>query len=162
MVQPETVLRWHRRAFAWYWTMKSRQRPGRPDVASEIRDLIRRMRQANPLWGAPRIHGELLKSDTPRGAGGLVSGAASNVKLSVMWSWHVKVPPVATFWAPNFTFICSVGTAAIRRLNPLRGDTLYSRTLTAGFCHYHCWDRSPRALTIGLPSMATLDTRASI
>src|SRR2546429_1000528 len=41
-----------------------------------------------------------------------------------MWSWHVKVPPVATFWAPNFTFICSVGTAAIRRLNPLRGDTM--------------------------------------
>src|SRR6266699_6573821 len=65
----------------------------------------------------------VAQSDTPRRAGGLVSGAASNVKLSVMWSWHVKVPPVATFWAPNFTFICSVGTAAIRRLNPLRGDT---------------------------------------
>src|SRR5260370_18804517 len=61
MVQPETVLHWHRRAFAWYWTRKSRPRPGRPDVASEIRDLIRRMSQANPLWGAPRIHGELLK-----------------------------------------------------------------------------------------------------
>src|SRR5260370_34936467 len=61
LVQPETVLRWHRRAFAWHWTRKSRQRPGRPDVAWEIRDLIRRMSQANPLWGAPRIHGELLK-----------------------------------------------------------------------------------------------------
>ncbi len=61
MVQPETVLRWHRRAFAWHWTRKSRQRPGRPDVAWEIRDLIRRMSQANPLWGAPRIHGELLR-----------------------------------------------------------------------------------------------------
>src|SRR5438874_1099645 len=61
MVQPDTVIRWHRRAFAWYWTRKSRRRPGRPDVAAEIRDLIRRMSQANPLWGAPRIHGELLK-----------------------------------------------------------------------------------------------------
>src|SRR5438105_11736048 len=59
--QPDTVIRWHRRAFAWYWTRKSRRRPGRPDVAAEIRDLIRRMSQANPLWGAPRIHGELLK-----------------------------------------------------------------------------------------------------
>jgi len=61
MVQPDTVLSWHRRAFAWHWTMKSRRLPGRPEVAANIRDLIRRMRQANPLWGAPRIHGELLK-----------------------------------------------------------------------------------------------------
>ena len=61
MVQPETVLRWHRRAFAWHWTRKSRRLPGRPEVAANIRDLILRMRQANPLWGAPRIHGELLK-----------------------------------------------------------------------------------------------------
>ena len=54
MVQPDTVLRWHRRAFAWHWTRKSRRLPGRPGVASKIRDLIRRMSQANPLWGAPR------------------------------------------------------------------------------------------------------------
>src|SRR5271166_4498347 len=61
MVQPDTVLRWHRRAFAWHWTRKSRRLPGRPEVAANIRDLIQRMSQANPLWGAPRIHGELLK-----------------------------------------------------------------------------------------------------
>jgi len=61
MVQPDTVLRWHRSAFAWYWTRKSRRLFGRPEVAANIRDLIRRMRQANPLWGARRIHGELLK-----------------------------------------------------------------------------------------------------
>ena len=61
IVQPATVVGWHRSAFAWYWTRKSRRRPGRPGVAAEIRDLIRRMSQANPLWGAPRIHGELLK-----------------------------------------------------------------------------------------------------
>jgi putative transposase len=61
MVQPDTVLRWHRRAFAWHWTRKSRRLPARPEVAANIRDLIRRMSQANPLWGAPRIHGELLK-----------------------------------------------------------------------------------------------------
>ena len=60
MVQPGTVIAWHRRAFAWYWTRKSR-RPGRPEVSAEIRELIRRMSRANPLWGAPRIHGELLK-----------------------------------------------------------------------------------------------------
>jgi putative transposase len=61
MVQPDTVLRWHRRAFAWHWTRKSRRLLGRPEMAASVRDLIRRMQQANPLWGAPRIHGELLK-----------------------------------------------------------------------------------------------------
>ena len=61
IVRPETVIAWHRRAFAWYWTRKSRRRAGRPNVAAEIRNLIRDMSQANPLWGAPRIHGELRK-----------------------------------------------------------------------------------------------------
>src|SRR6516162_140486 len=61
IVQPATVIAWHRRVFAWYWTGKSRRPPGRPGVTAETRDLIRRMSQANPLWGAPRIHGELLK-----------------------------------------------------------------------------------------------------
>jgi hypothetical protein len=49
MVRPDTVLRWHRRAFAWHWTRKSRRHPGRPEVTANIRDLIRRMSQANPL-----------------------------------------------------------------------------------------------------------------
>ncbi len=59
IVKPETVIRWHRRAFRAYWRWKSRGRPGRPKVAKEIRDLIREMSLATPLWGAPRIHGEL-------------------------------------------------------------------------------------------------------
>ena len=62
IVQPETVIRWHRTGFRLFWTWKSRQRrPGRPAVAPEVRALIRRMAEANPLWGAPRIHGELRK-----------------------------------------------------------------------------------------------------
>src|SRR6202023_3352293 len=61
IVRPATVIAWHRRAFAWYWTRKSRRGPGRPNVAADIRDLIRNMSQANPLWGAPHIHGDLLK-----------------------------------------------------------------------------------------------------
>jgi len=61
IVQPATVIAWHRRAFALYWTRKSRRRPGRPQVTAEIRALIQHMSQTNPLWGAPRIHGELLK-----------------------------------------------------------------------------------------------------
>jgi transposase InsO family protein len=61
VVQPETILRWHRAGFRAYWRWKSRGRPGRPKVTLELRELIRRMNKENPLWGAPRIHGELLK-----------------------------------------------------------------------------------------------------
>ena len=61
IVRPQTVVRWHRAGFRSYWRWKSKRRPGRPAVSSEIRQLIREMSIANPLWGAPRIHGELLK-----------------------------------------------------------------------------------------------------
>jgi len=62
IVKPETVLRWHRKQFASYWTRLSRKsRPGRPGKDREIRELIRRMARSNPSWGAPRLHGELLK-----------------------------------------------------------------------------------------------------
>lgn len=61
VVQPDTILRWHRAGFRVYWRWKSRGRPGRPSVSRELRELIRRMSRENRLWGAPRIHGELLK-----------------------------------------------------------------------------------------------------
>src|SRR6201997_2538462 len=61
VVQPATILRWHRCGFRAYWRWKSRGRPGRPRVSCELRELIQRMSKENPLWGAPRIHGELLK-----------------------------------------------------------------------------------------------------
>src|SRR6476620_1420591 len=61
ILKPETVIRWHRAGFRSYWRWKSRHRGGRPTVPLEIRQLIREMSIANPLWGAPRIHGELLK-----------------------------------------------------------------------------------------------------
>jgi hypothetical protein len=61
IIRPATVLRWHRAGFRTYWRWKSRPLGGRPPVSSDIRRLIREMSIANPLWGAPRIHGELLK-----------------------------------------------------------------------------------------------------
>jgi len=60
VVKPETVIRWHRCGFRAYWRWKSHRRGGRPRIQREIRDLIRRMNKENPLWGAPRIHSELL------------------------------------------------------------------------------------------------------
>jgi hypothetical protein len=60
VVRPETVLRWHRAGFRCYWRWKSRKRAGRPRIDRDLRDLIQRMCLENPLWGASRIHGELL------------------------------------------------------------------------------------------------------
>ena len=62
IVKPETFIGWHRKGFPLFWTWKVRHgQPGRPPVSKELRQLIRKMSRENPLWGAPRIHGELLK-----------------------------------------------------------------------------------------------------
>src|SRR5258708_6594414 len=60
VLKPDTVIKWHRAEFRSYWRWRSRRRGGRPTLPTEIRKLIREMSIANPLWGAPRIHGELL------------------------------------------------------------------------------------------------------
>src|SRR5665213_690445 len=61
IIKPETLIRWHRAGFRLYWRWKSRPQGGRPKTELEVRQFIREMSAANPLWGAPRIHGELLK-----------------------------------------------------------------------------------------------------
>ena len=61
IIRPATVIGWHRAGFRAWWRWKSRNLGGRPKVDRELRDLIRRMCEENRLWGAPRIHGELLK-----------------------------------------------------------------------------------------------------
>jgi hypothetical protein len=61
IIRPETLVRWHRAGFRCYWRWKSRPLGGRPQIETELRALIRRMSVENPLWGAPRTHGELLK-----------------------------------------------------------------------------------------------------
>jgi transposase InsO family protein len=61
IIRPKTLVRWHRAGFRCYWRWKSRVRGGRPKIATNLRALIRRISVENPLWGAPRIHGELLK-----------------------------------------------------------------------------------------------------
>src|ERR1700726_2572534 len=61
IIRPATLVRWHRAGFRCYWRWKSRRRGGRPQIEADLRALIRRMSIENPLWGSPRIHGELLK-----------------------------------------------------------------------------------------------------
>jgi putative transposase len=89
IVKPETVIAWRRRKFREYWTTLTRSgRPGRPSIPREVRDLIRRMSSANPLWGAPHIVGELGKIgiDLPR----------STVAKYMVRRWR---PPSATWRA---------------------------------------------------------------
>jgi putative transposase len=61
VVKPETVVGWHRVGFRLFWRWRSRARGGRPKTTAEIRALIRRLAEENPTWGAPKVHGELLK-----------------------------------------------------------------------------------------------------
>jgi hypothetical protein len=88
IVKPETVLAWHRAGFRLFWTWKVRHvgQPGRPTVPREIRDLIRKMCRENPGWGAPHIHGELLKL-------GIDVGESSVSKYMV----HGRKPPSQTW-----------------------------------------------------------------
>jgi hypothetical protein len=61
IIRPEMMVRWHRAGFRSYWRWKSRKRGGRPQISPDLGSLLREMSRDNPLWGAPRIHGELLK-----------------------------------------------------------------------------------------------------
>jgi hypothetical protein len=61
IVKPATVIKWHRTAFKFYWRRKCKSKGGRPKISKEVITLIKRMANENPQWGAPRIHGELLK-----------------------------------------------------------------------------------------------------
>jgi hypothetical protein len=84
LVKPATVVQWHRKGFRLHWRWRSR-RTGRPKAGTEIRALIRRMSRANPLWGAPRIHGELLK----------LGIKISQATVGRWMPWRPRVPSMA-------------------------------------------------------------------
>jgi transposase InsO family protein len=102
IVTPDTVVHWHRRGFALYWRWRSRpRRPGRPAVAADIRALIRRMQAANPLWGAPRIHGELRKL-------GIEIAQATVAKYLARYGGKTPSPTWRTFLTNHVSQIASV------------------------------------------------------
>ena len=109
-VQPGTVIAWQRRRFRDHWTFLSRARPGRPAVAKEIQDLIRKMSRANPGWGSPRIVGELAKLGIPVAKATVEKYMVRSRKpLSPTWRAflenHVKdVVSVDFFVVPTITF----------------------------------------------------------
>src|ERR1700730_11911186 len=99
LVKPATVVQWHRKGFRTYWRWRSR-RPGRPKMSTEIRDLIRQMSRANPLWGAPRIHGELLKLG--------IEVSQATVGRYLPWRPKVPSPTWRTFLQNHMTDIVAV------------------------------------------------------
>ena len=115
LVKPATVVQWHRKGFRLYWRWRSR-RLGRPKMSTEIRDLIRQMSLANPLWGAPRIHGELLKLG--------IEVSQATVGRYLPWRPKVPSPTWRSFLHNHLTDIAAidmfvVATATFRLLYAL-------------------------------------------
>ncbi|WP_202804171.1 helix-turn-helix domain-containing protein [Methylocystis sp. ATCC 49242] len=156
LVKPATVVQWHRKGFQFYWRRRSR-RLGRPRTGAEIRDLIRQMSLANPLWGAPRIHGELLKLG--------IEVSQATVGRYLPWRPKAPSPTWRSFLHNHFTDIAAiemfvVATATFRLLyalmvlghdrrrvihfavtqNPTQG--WLARQMTEAFP----WDTAPRYL----------------
>jgi hypothetical protein len=127
IVQPATVLAWHRRGFRLFWTWKSRHRTGRPGVPRDVRALIREMSTANPLWGAPRIHGELQKL-------GISVSQSSVAKLwllkrsNELSRLRLQACPIASFRGVRLRldviYTTSVVNACLKRLGNSKPSTL--------------------------------------
>src|SRR5881397_764481 len=102
IIRPETLVRWHRAGFRRYWRWKSRSLGGRPKIAADLRALIRRMSAENPLWGAPRIHGELLNYGARRASMVSCSSSASrSLSRASRSTWSSDVDPRPRDGAPS-------------------------------------------------------------
>src|SRR6266849_5271379 len=115
LVKPATVVQWHRKGFRTYWRWRSRS-PGRPKMSTEIRDLIRQMSLANPLWGAPHIHCELLKLG--------IEVSQATVGRYLRWRPKAPSPTWRSFLHNHLTDIAAidmfvVATATFRNLYAL-------------------------------------------
>jgi len=115
IVQLETVVAWHRRGFRLFWAWKIRRgQPGRPTLPREVRDLIRRMCRENPAWGAPRIHGELLKL-------GINVGKAASAN-----TWSAAVSRRRRLGVPFWTIMASSWSPSIS--SPARFTKIINKT----------------------------------
>jgi hypothetical protein len=110
IIRPETLVRWHRAGFRRYWRWKSRSAGGRPPIYAELRALIRRMSVHNPLRGAPRIHGELLKLGFEVAQSSVAKyvirqpTSPSQRWLAFLRNHSTQIAAMDLFVAPSFTF----------------------------------------------------------
>jgi hypothetical protein len=99
ILRPETVIRLRRAGLRAYWGWKSRSRGGRPPTTADIRQLIRQMSVANPIWGAPRIHGELLKLGID--VGQVIPGDSANASAVSPMMNRSTIPPPSISPSPT-------------------------------------------------------------
>jgi putative transposase len=128
IVRPETVVAWHRKGFRLFWTWKVRHgQPGRPVISRELRDLIRKMCRENPSWGAPRIHGELLKLGIDIGESSVSKYMVRNRKppsqtgcLKSQSLPGCELPPLGVL--KSVSGLCSLAHACIGEFHSLDSD----------------------------------------
>ena len=126
IVRPETLVRWHRAGFRSYWRWKSRNRGGRPQIDTHLRALIGQMSLDNPLWGAPRIDGELLK----------LGFEVAQSTVAKYMKRHVG-PPGQSWWTFLRNHMPEIAAM----------DLFVVPTLTFN----HCWVRSPKLFERSMP-----------
>ena len=130
IVKPDTVIRWHKKGFKLFWRFKSWKRgPGRPPFESKTRKLIEDMAKANPLWGAPRIHGELLKLE--------IDCVSERTVSNIIKKCRPSNPPSQTWQNPYVErIIGSIRRECLDHIIVLNGEHL-KRTLADYFEYYH-------------------------
>jgi hypothetical protein len=155
ILRPETVVRWHRAGFRAYWRWKSQGRAGRPTIGKDVRDLIHEISLANPLWGAPRVHGELLKLGIEV-AQSTVSKYMAKGGRPPSQSWwtflrnHADgIASVDLFVVPTITFRLLYGLVVLRhrrRQIVSFGVTAHptAEWLARQICEAFPWDTAPR------------------
>src|SRR4030095_14874480 len=157
VIQPDTIVRWHRRGFRALWWWKSRRRLGRPGIAKDVRDLIREISRANPLWGAHRVHGELLKLgiDVSQST---VAKYMSRIRRPPSQSWRTflynhaeAIASIDLFVVPTITLRMLFGFVVLhhgRRQLAHVGVTAHptAEWLSHQISEAFPWDRAPRHL----------------
>lgn len=123
VVQPETVLRWHRKGWRLYWTWKSRTRLGRPHLSGEVRALIAQISKENPLWGSERIRGELLKLGIAISNRSIRRYRWRRVHPGVHQRWRTfLINELRGIWAADLFVVQTVSYRSLYVFFPLRHD----------------------------------------
>ena len=157
VIQPDTIVRWHRRGFRALWRWKSRHRLGRPGIAKDTQNLIHEMSRANPLWVAPRVHGELLKLgiDVSQST---VAKYMSRTRRPPSQSWRTflynhaeAIASIDFFVVPTITFKMLFGFVVLhhgRRQLVHVGVTVHptAEWLSHQISEAFPWDRAPQHL----------------
>jgi putative transposase len=175
IVKPETVISWHRAGFRLYWRWRSRRRGGRPKITEDIRGLIRRLAEENPDWGAPKIHGEMLKLGfvvsertiarylrriERRGDPGKGWSAFLQNHREVIVAFDFFTVPTLTFQLLYCFFVIEHGRRRILHFNVTRHPSLLR--LLRDYVSYHHQDRIHDSLEKDTPDKRAIEPKPAV